>query len=88
MTAVDAEAFFLSRADAVGVGPSGPARSPTCSTGWIDCRSPCSSRRRGCASSLDQLLERLSARLDLEGDRDADPRQRTLRSTIGWSADP
>ena len=51
MTAVDAEAFFLSRADAVGVraersGDHRPARP------WIDYRSPCSSRRRGCASSL------------------------------------
>jgi predicted ATPase/class 3 adenylate cyclase len=33
-----------------------------------------------------QLLERLSERLDLlKGDRDADPRQRTLRATIEWS---
>jgi predicted ATPase len=36
--------------------------------------------------SPDQLLERLSHRLDLfEGPRDADPRQRTLRATIEWS---
>ncbi|MDQ2913050.1 MAG: tetratricopeptide repeat protein [Chloroflexota bacterium] len=35
-----------------------------------------------------QLLERLSKRLDLfKGGRDADPRQRTLRATIGWSYD-
>jgi predicted ATPase/class 3 adenylate cyclase len=35
-----------------------------------------------------QLLERLSQRLDLfTGGRDADPRQRTLRSTIEWSHD-
>jgi predicted ATPase/class 3 adenylate cyclase len=35
-----------------------------------------------------QLLERLSGRLDLlKGDRDADPRQRTLRATIEWSYD-
>ena len=33
-----------------------------------------------------QILERLSQRLDLlTGGRDADPRQRTLRSTIEWS---
>jgi predicted ATPase/class 3 adenylate cyclase len=38
--------------------------------------------------SPDQLLERLSTRLDLfEGPRDADPRQRTLRATIEWSYD-
>jgi predicted ATPase/class 3 adenylate cyclase len=35
-----------------------------------------------------QLLERLSQRLDfLKGARDADPRQQTLRATIGWSHD-
>jgi predicted ATPase/class 3 adenylate cyclase len=35
-----------------------------------------------------QLLERLSERLDLlKGDRDADPRQQTLRATIEWSFD-
>jgi hypothetical protein len=36
--------------------------------------------------STEQLLERLGGRLDLlRGGRDADPRQRTLRSTIAWS---
>jgi predicted ATPase/class 3 adenylate cyclase len=36
--------------------------------------------------SAEQLLERLSQRLDLlSGDRDADPRQQTLRATIDWS---
>jgi predicted ATPase/class 3 adenylate cyclase len=36
----------------------------------------------------DQLLERLSQRLDLlKGGRDADPRQQTLRATIDWSHD-
>jgi predicted ATPase/class 3 adenylate cyclase len=35
-----------------------------------------------------KILERLSRRLDLfTGGRDADPRQRTLRSTIEWSHD-
>jgi predicted ATPase/class 3 adenylate cyclase len=38
--------------------------------------------------SPDQLLERLSQRLDLlKGERDADPRQQTLRATIEWSHD-
>jgi predicted ATPase/class 3 adenylate cyclase len=38
--------------------------------------------------SPEQLLERLSERLDLlRGERDADPRQQTLRATIEWSYD-
>jgi len=36
---------------------------------------------------LRQLSQRLDDRLDLAGRRDADPRQRTLRATIGWSHD-
>lgn len=36
----------------------------------------------------EQILERLSGRLDLlKGGRDADPRQQTLRATIAWSHD-
>lgn len=36
--------------------------------------------------SAEQLIERLSQRLDLlKGGRDADPRQQTLRATIDWS---
>jgi len=38
--------------------------------------------------SVEQLLERLTQRLDLlKGTRDADPRQQTLRATITWSYD-
>ena len=38
--------------------------------------------------SPEQILERLSTRLDLlKGGRDADPRQATLRATIEWSYD-
>jgi predicted ATPase/class 3 adenylate cyclase len=38
--------------------------------------------------SPEQLLEKLSQRLDLlKGSRDADPRQQTLRATIEWSYD-
>jgi len=38
--------------------------------------------------SPEQLLDRLSGRLDLlKGGRDADPRQQTLRATIEWSYD-
>src|SRR5206468_6939316 len=40
------------------------------------------------ALSPEQLLDRLSQRLDLlRGGRDADPRQQTLRATIQWSYD-
>jgi predicted ATPase/class 3 adenylate cyclase len=38
--------------------------------------------------SPEQLLDKLSQRLDLlKGERDADPRQQTLRATIEWSYD-
>ena len=38
--------------------------------------------------TLEQLLDRLSESLDLlQGGRDADPRQATLRATIAWSYD-
>ncbi|HEX9599772.1 MAG TPA: adenylate/guanylate cyclase domain-containing protein [Gaiellaceae bacterium] len=41
---------------------------------------------RASVLSPKQILERLSQRLDLlKGGRDADPRQQTLRATIGWS---
>jgi predicted ATPase len=43
---------------------------------------------RAKALTTDQLLERLSERLDLlKGGRDAEPRQATLRATIEWSYD-
>jgi predicted ATPase/class 3 adenylate cyclase len=35
--------------------------------------------------SPEQLLDRLAGRLDLQGPRDAEPRQRTLRAAIEWS---
>jgi predicted ATPase/class 3 adenylate cyclase len=38
--------------------------------------------------SPEQLLDKLAQRLDLlKGERDADPRQQTLRATIAWSYD-
>jgi predicted ATPase len=41
---------------------------------------------RGRVMSSEQILERLSGRLDLlKGGRDADPRQQTLRATVEWS---
>ena len=43
---------------------------------------------RSVVFSPEQLVERLSQRLDLlKGGRDADPRQQTLRATIEWSYD-
>jgi predicted ATPase len=43
---------------------------------------------RAKALTVTQILERLSARLDLlRGGRDADPRQQTLRATMEWSHD-
>jgi predicted ATPase len=41
---------------------------------------------RAAVLTVDQMLERLSQRLDLfKGGRDSDPRQQTLRATIEWS---
>jgi predicted ATPase len=89
MSPEDAEAFFRGRADALGM-PVSPSEALTGLLDRLD-RLPlalqlASARLR--VFSVDQLLERLSDRLDLfAGDRDADSRQRTLRSTIGWSHD-
>jgi predicted ATPase/class 3 adenylate cyclase len=85
----DAETFFLARAAATGaaVGPSGAL---TTLLDRLD-RLPLALQLAAAGLrlfSVDQLVERLSARLDLSsGDRDADPRQATLRSTIAWSHD-
>ncbi len=62
-------------------------RSPSSAAAWTTCRWPSSSPppARAC-SRRQQILERLSQRLDLlKGGRDADPRQQTLRATIEWS---
>ena len=60
---------------------------PSCAAGWTSCRWRSSWRPRGrSCSAPEQLLERLSQRLDLlRGGRDADARQQTLRATIEWS---
>ena len=89
MTPEDAETFFLGRARAVG---SSAERSAALTTlvDRLD-RLPLAlqlAAARLRLFSVEQLLDRLSSRLDLSsGDRDADPRQRTLRSTIAWSHD-
>ena len=66
-----------------------PRPSPSSAGASTTCRSRSSSRPRARAHlAPEQLLERLSQRLDLlKGGRDADPRQQTLRATIEWSYD-
>jgi predicted ATPase len=89
MSPDDAEAFFLGRAEAIGV-PVGPSEALATLLDRLD-RLPLAlqlAAARLRVFSVDQLLERLTARLDLfAGDRDADPRHRTLRGTIEWSHD-
>ena len=89
MTPDDAQTFFLVRARAVGSSVE-PTEALTSLLDRLD-RLPLAlqlAAARLRIFSLEQLRERLSARLDLlEGGRDTDPRQRTLRSTIGWSHD-
>jgi len=87
MSAEDASAFFRARAAMLGVSLD---RSDTVAAlcKRLD-RLPlalqlAASRVR--TFSPEQLLERLSRRLDLlKGGRDLDPRQQTLRATIEWS---
>jgi predicted ATPase/class 3 adenylate cyclase len=86
MSAEDAESFVLSKARAVGVdvAPS-PALTVLCER--LD-RLPLAMQLAAARLrmfSVEQLTERLGNVLDLSGDRDADPRQKTLRQTIGWS---
>jgi predicted ATPase len=85
----DAMTFFLARAHATGVSIE-PSEPLTTLLERLD-RLPLAlqlAAARARLFSVDQLLERVSARLDLSSeDRDVDPRQRTLRSTIAWSHD-
>ncbi|MGH2642255.1 MAG: ATP-binding protein [Actinomycetota bacterium] len=87
MTQDDAETLFLGRARAIGSSPE-PSSALTTLVDRLD-RLPLAlqlAAARLRLFSVEQLLERLSSRLDIaSGDRDADPRQRTLRSTIAWS---
>ncbi len=85
----DAEELFVARAAASGVSiRPGPDVQAVCER--LD-RLPLAlqlAAPRLKLFSIDQLLERLSSRLDLlRGGRDADPRQATLRATIAWSYD-
>ena len=83
----DGTALFLVRARAVDPGfTSSPTVDELCAR--LD-ELPLAielAAARTAVFSAEQLLERLSQRLDLlRGDRDADPRQQTLRATIEWS---
>jgi predicted ATPase/class 3 adenylate cyclase len=85
----DGEALFLTRARAVE-----PAFAPTEAVRELCLRLdelPLAielAAARTAVFSPEQLLEKLSHRLDLlKGERDADPRQQTLRATIEWSYD-
>lgn len=85
----DGTALFVARARAVDPGFSGSA-----TVGELCARLdqlPLAielAAARTAVFSTEQLLERLSQRLDLlKGERDADPRQQTLRATIAWSHD-
>jgi predicted ATPase/class 3 adenylate cyclase len=85
----DGEQLFVERARAVGVRLAADRTiSELC--GRLD-ELPLAielAAARTVVFSPEQLLERLSQRLDLlEAGRDADSRQRTLRSTIDWSYD-
>ncbi len=85
----DAIELFIARAAAIGVEiHEGPQVREVCER--LD-RLPLAlqlAAPRLKLFSLEQLLERLSSRLDLlQGGRDTDPRQATLRATIAWSYD-
>ena len=87
MTEADAEQLFVSRGIALGAS-IGPSAALTRLVGRLD-RLPLAlnlAASRLPILSVEQILERLSQRLDLfAGSRDADPRQRTLRATMEWS---
>ena len=86
MSADDAESFVVSKAKALGVDVA-PSRALTALCERLD-RLPLAMQlavARLRMFSVEQLTERLGNVLDLSGARDADPRQQTLRDTIGWS---
>jgi len=89
LSADDGTALFVARARSVQ-----PSFQPTDAVGEI-CRRlddlPLALELAAARTKLlspEQLLDRLSTRLDLlKGGRDADPRRQTLRATIEWSFD-
>ncbi|HEY5872984.1 MAG TPA: tetratricopeptide repeat protein, partial [Gaiellaceae bacterium] len=85
----DGEALFLTRARAVdpSFAPSEAVRELCLRLDELPLALELAAARTAIFSP-EQLLERLSQRLDLlKGERDADPRQQTLRATIEWSYD-
>jgi predicted ATPase len=86
MTDEDATSFFLSRARASGIElEASPAVSHLCAR--LD-HLPLAMQLVSAqlkVFTLEQLTDRLSDILDVRGQRDADPRHRTLRATIEWS---
>jgi predicted ATPase len=85
----DGEALFLTRARAVdpSFAPSEAVRELCLRLDELPLALELAAARTALFSP-EQLLEKLSQRLDLlTGARDADPRQQTLRATIEWSYD-
>jgi predicted ATPase len=85
----DGEALFLTRARAVDPGfvPSDAVAELCLRLDELPLALELAAARTALFSP-EQLLEKLSQRLDLlKGERDADPRQQTLRATIEWSFD-
>jgi predicted ATPase len=83
----DGEALFAARARAVDPSfvPSGALRELCLRLDELPLALELAAARTSIFSP-EQLLSKLSHRLDLlSGDRDADPRQETLRATIEWS---
>jgi predicted ATPase/class 3 adenylate cyclase len=87
LAASDGEALFTARARAVdpASGPSEAVRELCLQLEELPLAIELAAARTALFSP-EQLLAKLSQRLDLlKGERDADPRQQTLRATIEWS---
>lgn len=86
MTHDDATAFFVSRARAAGIDlEASPAVERLCER--LD-RLPLAMKLLAAQLkmfSIEQLAEGVASVLDIQGQRDADPKHRTLRATIAWS---
>ncbi len=85
----DGEALFLARARAVDPAftPSGAVRELCLRLDELPLALELAAARTALFTP-GQLLDKLAQRLDLlKGERDADPRQQTLRATIEWSYD-